>query len=285
MYPHLMDPYTEITKTIVGKAMQQKGVEKLFLIGAALTSVRGENIFSSGADVVHYPAHYYVLLITTGLTREEEMRLQDAMENGCKPVVPLTALAFGLPTFHQWLAEGHPFAAQVYEKAVLLYESDVKLLPPPAPVNEEAWKEKTASLYTQGINKTTEFLVGADLYRLRKQNSMAVFMLHQALEQLLSTYFQVGTGLRVSTHSLDKLLRYGSLLSYKVSSVFPRNNDREEKLFSLLHQAYIHSRYKEGYSVCCKDLLELTERIHQVKAVVELKVKEGSCGLSKIHRE
>ena len=43
---------------------------------------------------------------------------------------------------------------------------------------------------TQGINIVNEFIAGAELFRVREQNKMAAFMLHQAAEQALLTIFK-----------------------------------------------------------------------------------------------
>jgi HEPN domain-containing protein len=38
---------------------------------------------------------------------------------------------------------------------------------------------------------TTEFLAGAELFRIRKQNKMAAFMLHQAAEHGMLAIIQI----------------------------------------------------------------------------------------------
>jgi len=92
-----------------------------------------------------------------------------------------------------------------------------------------------------------EFLAGADLYRIREQNKMSAFMLHQAAEHALLTLLKLTTGLHVNTHNLDKLIRSCSMVSYKLPEVFNRNNEQNERLFQLLQKAYIDTRYKDSY--------------------------------------
>ena len=116
----------------------------------------------------------------------------------------------------------------------------------------------------KGINKLTEFLASTDLYRIREQNKMAVFMLHQAAEHALHTILKITTGLQINTHNLDKLIRYCSMVSYKIPEIFPRNNEKNERLFQLLQKAYISSRYDKDYSIGAEELVLITERIRNI---------------------
>ncbi|MCW3090505.1 MAG: hypothetical protein JWP81_1574 [Ferruginibacter sp.] len=44
--------------------------------------------------------------------------------------------------------------------------------------------------------------------KIRSQNKMAAFMLHQAAEHALHTILKKATGLHVNTYNIDRLLRY-----------------------------------------------------------------------------
>ena len=53
------------------------------------------------------------------------------------------------------------------------------------------------NIVNKGMNKATEFLAGADLYRVRKQNKMAAFMLQRAAEHTLHTILKMKPGLHM----------------------------------------------------------------------------------------
>ncbi len=73
----------------------------------------------------------------------------------------------------------------------------------------------------------------------RKQTKLAAFMLHQAAGQCLHALFEINSEMYLNTHSIEKLLRYACMACYHLPEIFPRNNDKEEKLFQLLQKAYI----------------------------------------------
>ncbi len=73
---------------------------------------------------------------------------------------------------------------------------------------EELVIAQNEKLFNAGFNKVNEFLAGAELYRIRKQNKMAAFMLHQATEHALHTILKIGIGLYINRHNLDKIMRY-----------------------------------------------------------------------------
>jgi hypothetical protein len=59
------------------------------------------------------------------------------------------------------------------------------------------------------------------------------------------------------------------MVSYKLPTIFPRNNDKNERLFQLLQKAYVETRHKEDYVIHTDDLLVLTERVKGLLAVLK----------------
>jgi uncharacterized protein len=98
---------------------------------------------------------------------------------------------------------------------------------------------------------------------------MAAFMQHQATGQSLHTLFRMTTGLHIHTHNFDKLIRYCSMVSYRLPELFSRNNEKNERLFGLLQKAYIDARYKEDYTIGTDDLMILTEKVRTLMDIVK----------------
>ncbi len=94
-------------------------------------------------------------------------------------------------------------------------------------------------------------------------------MLHQAAEQALITLLKITTGLHLNTHSLDRFIRCGSMVSDKLALLFPRNSEKNERLFQLIQKAYIDTRYKDDYSISVDNLLILTERVRALENIVK----------------
>ncbi|MGJ7030857.1 HEPN domain-containing protein [Niabella hirudinis] len=93
-------------------------------------------------------------------------------------------------------------------------------------------------------------------------------MLHQSAEQALRALLKAGTGYHANTHSIDRLLRYGSLVAHQLPEIFPRQTEQEKRLFNLLQKAYIDTRYKEDYKITDEELSTLTGKIRRIHEVL-----------------
>ncbi len=265
MSPLLTKELTGKLETITKHILEATPAEKIYLLGSVVIQRRTESIFLASPQSCQYVRHYYLLVLTKANNYNV---IQDKIENICRPLIPVTAIVLEINQLNQWRKEGHAFAHTVDEKAELLYDNETELEELNA-TEEEAIHKANESFYAQGLNKVQEFLAGADLYRIREQNKMAAFMLHQSAEHPLNTILKVITGLHVATHNLDKLIRYCSMFDYKIPELFPRNNDKNERLFQLLQKAYLDSRYKGDYSITTPELLILTERIKELQKTMQ----------------
>lgn len=153
-----------------------------------------------------------------------------------------------------------------------------------SPISEYDPSDESSTIerqYRVGFSKAQEFLVGADLYGIRKQYSLALLMLHQAAEQALGTIIKIGMSYYCCSHNIERLLRYASWVNGKVHEVFPMHTDSEKRLFTLLQKAYIDSRYEDDYTVKYQDLLLLIERVKLLIAILEeWGKKKGSTDLT-----
>ena len=243
----------------------------IYLLGSTAITRRTESIFNTPAPAYGYTGHYYILVLLSD--KEDVHAAQDIIENRCRHLITVTAIVLKTSVFNVWFAEGHRFAHTVCKMSTVLHGA--KEMPPETyAITGDALAKINNSIYTQGYNKVTEFIAGAELYMLRKQTKMAAFMLHQAAEQVLHTLFQLRTGMYVNSHNLDKLLRYCSMLCSNVTEIFPRNTEKEERLFQLLQNAYVGGRYKEEYTVTPTELQKVFERVLALKEVIKNCVKD-----------
>lgn len=272
VYHGLAMQHEEFSKEIVKKVMAAAPVERLYLLGLTTAHRHTETLFSSPSVTRNELAHYYLLVLVDKEDDHSLNNLQDKIEGALQPVLPVTAIVFSDVQFCKWLLEGHPFAAVVYERAYLLYQNDGMPLPYPATVNQEALKKEFELLFTQTKTKVREFLAGGELYTIRVQYKMAAFMLHQAAEQALRAMLILYTGLRINTHSMDRLVRLCTMFCFELPDVFPRQSEKEKQLFGLLHRAYIDTRYKEDYTIKFEDLTKLTAQVKKLFSIFQNRV-------------
>ena len=264
MYYLLTESFKEQHTELVKIILETVDADKIYFLGSTLKYRRTESIFMTDAPSCRYVGHYYVLvLIGNGQGLNV---IQDKIENNCRHFIPVTAIVLQTDQFNQWLIEGHQFSQTVCRIAVLLHGKKDST---PEISNAELNKTDKESICNQGLNMVNEFLAGADLFRIREQNKMAVFMLHQATEQALRAILKITTGLYLNTHNLDKLIRYCSMVSYTVADIFPKDNEKDGRLFQLLQKAYIDSRYKKDYIIRTDDIILLTDKVRNLLEIVK----------------
>jgi HEPN domain-containing protein len=266
MYYLLTESFKEEQTKLVEIILAAEPAQSIYFLGSALMSRRIESIFMPDAPSCRYAGHYYLLVLVNNDSNLNAV--QDKIENNCRHFIPVTAIVLRTAIWNEWLINNHRFAYTVSSRAVLLHGEPVNKIDLQEP-DEATIKAQNEMTYREGNNKVTEFIAGAELYKLRKQNNLAAFMLHQAAEHALHTILTLHTGLYLNTHNIDKLLRYCSMVCYRLPEIFPRNNEENERLFQLLQKAYIHTRYKYDYSINAKDLEVLTGRAERLKRITQ----------------
>jgi HEPN domain-containing protein len=240
----------------------------IYLLGTCVYKRTSENIFCRIASDSQYLGDFYFLILCHSTDNKTLPQLQEQIEQHCSRLMPVTTIVLETSVFNGWLAAGHPFSRTVSRSAIPVFESGNVFLSPIGDYDMEAELKNLETLFRDGLNKSQEFLAGADLYQIRKQYRLAAFMLHQAAEQGLGTLLKIGTSYYCCTHNIDRLIRYVGMFCSQVLEVFPRKTDNDKRLFQLLQKAYIDSRYREEYSIGFTDLSKLTERVRTIHGIL-----------------
>jgi HEPN domain-containing protein len=265
MYYLLTERFKSCETKLVQLILESVNADRIYLLGSELSTRRAESVFVAEAPSCKYVSRYFLLVLTKG--NEDVNVIAETIENKAKQLVPVTAMVMSTLTFTAWLHAGHPFTHTVHTKAVLLFRSEEEEITP-VETGAADIREKNHSVYNAAKNKVTEFIAGADLFMLRKQTKLAAFMFHQAAEQCLHALFEINTGMYLNTHSIDKLLRYGWMICYRLPEIFPRNNEKEERLFQLLQKAYVGARYEKDYSITLCELEKIRGMVMELKEVL-----------------
>lgn len=243
--------------------------EHIFLLGASFTRHQLYNIFSETPAAYGQVTHYDLVVLLPEEEKRSPDEVQDIIENRCRAHTPVTAIIFYTEQFNDLLVESHPFCCEVFASALPVYDSGRVILHEPCYPHRSEVEQHAKEAFAKWYGGAQEFFAGAELYLARKQLKMAAFMLHQVAERCYVGLIQVMTGYRAGTHNLDKLFRYAKSFSSELSQIFPRNNEKEEQLFRQLQKAYVHSRYKDDYSVTEHELLTIKERLATLLELVK----------------
>lgn len=238
--------------------------DMIFILGVTLQHKKFESIFSKSSQSYQQLSDCTLLILITNLANKELHDWQDKIENHCSRLLPVTTLVLATSIFVEWLQADHSFACFVSKHAPVLYDAENVCMSDFSAVKEGINDKETSGQLEEGFSKAKEFLAGAELYRVRKQHKMAAFMLHQSAEQALRALLKTGTGYHANTHSIDRLLRYGSLVAHQLSELFPRQTEQDRRLLTLLQKAYIDTRYKEDYKITDEELRILADKIRRI---------------------
>ncbi len=247
---------------IVDRIVNAAAPDSIFLLGLKTQQTKADNIFHSTVNSSAFIADVWLLVLLSNFNNKSRQEWQDKIEAHCNMLVPTTTIVLQEAVFREEAANGGSFACAVLHSADCIY--NVVDIVYPEVVLSGTDTQETDSLLSTGISKAREFLAGSELYRVRKQYNLSVFMLHQSAEQSLLTLLSVAMGFRANTHNVERLLRYGSFLSGTLTEIFLSHKEADKKLIRLLQKAYIDTRYCKEYTIYYSDLLQLTEKVTRI---------------------
>jgi HEPN domain-containing protein len=222
----------------------------------------------------------YFLVLTPEMEKRPFHEIQDLIEGRCRAYGRLTAVVHSRNFVQSRLKEGDPFFATICKFGILLYDlPDEHAAAYPEPASGARLKFSLDTWQRWEI-ASSGFLRGASFYMDGDQYSLAVFMLHQAVEHACTGLIQAVTGYRMTTHNLDKLLRFSLSFTGKLWEVFPRDSRKEIDCFLKLQRAYTQARYQEGYEISKQETLPLFERVSQLCMRAAIVFGEYESGLS-----
>jgi HEPN domain-containing protein len=259
--------HTSQLKEVINIITSAVPAEKIFLLAAQTSHHCYENIFSLKEPPVQEVNHYHLLVLLANTSNRSHDVWQEIIETRCHQVTPVTARVVTVSSFNQWLESVQPFACNVYSKGLLCFDAGTIPLSEPHDINNQPALEKIYRECELYMLRSAEFLSGAGLYGIRKQYKLAAFLLHQSAEQAYIAINWRVSGYRPNTHSLDRLHRYAIPFASLLGGIFPRNTEKEEKLFRLLQKAYIDTRYASDYIIEEGDFNCLAERISRLHEV------------------
>lgn len=255
---------TKALADLVSSLAQAVATDKIFLLGQSVENLPVSSIFRPVQHGNATVTGYYILLLTRHGEQRADDVIQDMLEQRNKYRVPVHLMVYPVRSFYQWLKAGQYFAIKVMEEAPMLYNAGITKIPEPGYVLTEQTIQKQQEQVKVSIQHANAFLTGAELFISTGNFDLAAFLLHQATEHACLSFLLQHTGLRTGTHNIDKLLRYSTMVNNVLFNIFPRDTAEELELFRMLQKAYIHSRYKEGYTVSEEQIRLLAARVKKL---------------------
>lgn len=147
-----------------------------------------------------------------------------------------------------------PFVCNVFRHGALLY-SHTDNLPKynKGVVCYETLLQQTKEGWCRWFTNSCQFMDCATYCLMEHKYKMAVFMVHQTVEQACKAMLKVMLHMRPNTHNLTWMLKLCSTLAPEIASVFPRDSPQEQSLFNKLKSSYMDSRYAATFTISEED--------------------------------
>ena len=205
------------------------------------------------------------LLIVTGRSElRSDYQIQDQCENSCRDVAQVTTVVHDIAYVNRQIRARQYFFSMLLMEGILLYDAGTIPFEKPALPNFEEVRLTAEKDFERWAGQANAFFNSATFNMQRKEWKTAMFLFHQAAEQIYQAILLVFNGYKPTTHNLDKLRRYTNRFSIELASLFRRDNEQEEHLFQLLASGYVQARYKEDYIISEEEVTKIAVRIGQL---------------------
>lgn len=262
--------YTEATKVVDQKLNCIQSIQDefqpdaIFLLGTKYNQYKTESIFSALSNEGTFISQLFLLVLIPKPEKYSILEMHEMIERKASNILPTTCILLEASTFIHWCSIGHTFAVKVVSSSTPVYCSQQYSNSFQVPISPDTKANLLQRTYREGLEKSNEFFSGAELYLIRKQYQLSLFMLHQAAEQALSTLIKMGLGYYIPIHNVERLIRYASWTNHAVSCIFPLKSEEDKRVFKLFQRSYIDSRYNPEFTVKYCDLIVLRDKVSEL---------------------
>lgn len=160
------------------------------------------------------------------------------------------------------------FYTDIRKDGILLYDSGRCELACQQRLNFLEIEALARKYFNYNFGSAEEFLLIGKFSYDQELYIKASFLLHQACESLYHAMILTFTLYTHKDHSLESLAGAAKTHSLELSKPFPRDTKEEKRLFELLSDAYVQSRYNAQFIVTKEDIDALLPKVEQLRVIV-----------------
>ena len=220
-----------------------------------------------------------LLIVVPNTTHQSLQQLKTEIEACCAGINAFNYKTIVCHELEQMLLQGHLFYSRVCASNNIVYnQSSTNVL---LPLQERIGqiRENASRRFYSGLKKSSAFLHGAAFYLARKENDMAMFMIHQCTEQCLRAFILGVSEQEIRSHSLADLKQQAARYAPMLLHCLPTVSARQQQQFFLLEKSYTCARYAGSYHV---DLCDIAQLYEEAGRMVELVETEFQIMLNKV---
>lgn len=204
--------------------------------------------------------HYFLMMIMESSTRNEH-----EAQDFCRSKFgygKITILSHSLETVQESTRKNNRFFISILNNGKLLYDyTGFVKSKNSLPFDPSQNFEKAERHYSHRIRLAQGFLDGAGDSYGNGHYSVAVFLVHQVIEQCTIGLIRVNLAYRSDIHNLGRQLDLCQCFSAKPSEIF-RTSNEDLRLFEILLRSYSQARYKDNFKVDQEDADKLVTKAY-----------------------
>lgn len=173
-----------------------------------------------------------------------------------------------ISSFNRSIDRGLYFYTDIKKEGIQLYNSGRHQLARRRKLNFSEIEELSKMYFNEHFGSAVEFVEFANYGYAKEMYKKASFMLHQACEKLYNSVVLTFALYTEKEHNLDILSGRAKRHSLDISTPFPRDTKEEKRLFKLLLDAYVQSRYNPHFVVTKEDIEALIPKVELLRDIV-----------------
>lgn len=256
-------------REITAQILDKYRFDKIICFGSKMNKSEKVSCFLDSTGATQLPTElnsYCLLLMPSNDEKCPDNQIQQRLEEEFKSSVSLTIIVHRMLEFNAALNNGSSFFISIYKKGIVLHDNYEELFITPAkgkPINIRITKKETFWTHWHSLSKN--FIKGGQLFIDEKDNGIAVFMLHQALQHCYSAMLRVLIGYRTNSNSLRRLLKLIEIALPHSSFIKPHKITPEDsRLSGLLLKGFSDARYDNTFEATTEDLVAMIGRINEI---------------------
>jgi HEPN domain-containing protein len=238
-------------ENLVNDLIERYIPERIISFGCIINTTHSSGCFVDSFN--DQQNHYYLLIVTQGPNRQQHM-IQDYV-NSHFHKGSVTVLAHSKDRVFDGInIEKNYFFNVVYRTGVVLYRADGLIFQnDQLPDLDTKHRLTIAEKYYERRDVMAKGFIQSARECLNSENyNVAVFLLHQAMEQASIETIRVFIAYRSDIHNLNRLLDL-CLCFLKKDDIYPRKTKSQKRLLKILIDSYSDSRYSTDFIVSQED--------------------------------
>lgn len=202
------------------------------------------------------------------------IRAEDRLIRTPDIMTPVSLVVHGLRDVNIALRAGRYFFKDIRNEGIVLYELSKEPLAEPQQLSPIEVLKATKEHIQQHLPEIGDLISGAEFYKTKGNLRRAAFELHQAVETSYSCILLALTGYAPPSHNIKFLRGLSEDLDLRLVEAWPRDQNRFSVWFNVLNEAYVKARYSKHFEITEEALDWLTERIEQLRLIVQTLCRE-----------